>query len=352
MTSMRNWILGSLLALFALGPAAAQDSAAKVVMITGQATAVGGDGTVRVLAKDDGVFSGDVISSGPGSYLNLQFSDGGFFLLRPNTRFEIEDYRYTDLAKAAATPAAPAASPAPTPATAATLLAGPSQEEVTQACTPSKVCRECRASGKKGSASCNACYVRVQNCKSIKQAFAAAKARPSAPATQVAAPAATPAPAPAPAPATAAPVVTAGVAPGSDSSRAFFRLVKGGFRTVSGLIGKASQDDYRVNTPVATIGIRGTRYGVRICQGECADREEILTQLRAAGRSVGPGETVLVTTVEEGEIALQTALGTQSQTPGGARLIDGSGRVTIVKTAPRTEQQDQDIDPQACAPGG
>lgn len=345
MTSMRNWILGGLLALFALAPASAQDAAAKVVMLTGQATAVGDDGAVRPLAKDDSVYSGDVLNSGPGSYLNLQFSDGAFFLLRPNTRFQIEDYRYTDPAKAAAAPA-PAASPAAAPAP--TLLsAGPSQEEVTQACTPSKVCRECRASGKKGSASCNACYVRVQNCKTIKQAFAAAKTQPQpaqpAQATAASAPAAA-------APASAAPVVTASGTAGSDSSRAFFRLVKGGFRTVSGLIGKVNQDDYRVSTPVATIGIRGTRYGVRICQGECADREEILTRLRAAGRSVGPGETILITTVEEGQIAIQTPTTSQLQVPGGARLIDPTGAITATDTPPSTEQQDQDLEPQACVP--
>lgn len=345
MTTMRNWILGGLLALFALAPAAAQDAAAKVVMLTGQATAVGGDGTVRMLAKDESVFSGDVINSGPGSYINLQFADGGFFLLRPNTRFEIEDYRYADPAKkAAASAPAAVASPAPPPAPA--LLSGPKPEEVALACAPSKVCRECRASGKNGSPACNACFVRVQNCKSLKQALATAQAAPTpaAPAQSV-----TPA-APVPPPGSVAPVVTAGAEPGSDSSRAFFRLVKGGFRTVSGLIGKVNQDDYRVSTPVATIGIRGTRYGVRICQGECADREEILTRLRAAGRSVGPGETVLITTVEEGQIAIQTPTASQLQGPGGARLIDESGAVTAIDEPPAFEKQDEGLDPKACAP--
>lgn len=42
--------------------------------------------------------------------------------------------------------------------------------------------------------------------------------------------------------------------------RSFFTLVKGGFRAISGVIGKQSSADYRVDTPLATIGIRGTHY--------------------------------------------------------------------------------------------
>src|SRR6202162_4158801 len=40
---------------------------------------------------------------------------------------------------------------------------------------------------------------------------------------------------------------------------AFFRLVKGGLRTVTGLVGKrGNQDAYRIGTSTATIGIRGS----------------------------------------------------------------------------------------------
>jgi len=37
-------------------------------------------------------------------------------------------------------------------------------------------------------------------------------------------------------------------------------LVKGGFRTITGMIPKSNPDDYKVKTPVATIGVRGTEY--------------------------------------------------------------------------------------------
>lgn len=51
--------------------------------------------------------------------------------------------------------------------------------------------------------------------------------------------------------------------------RGFFSLLKGGLRTLTGLIGKGETAAYRVNTPVATIGIRGTDYALRLCQDDC-----------------------------------------------------------------------------------
>ena len=48
-------------------------------------------------------------------------------------------------------------------------------------------------------------------------------------------------------------------------------LMKGGARFVSGLVGKSNRDAYAVKTQTATIGIRGTDYGVLVCQGDCKD---------------------------------------------------------------------------------
>src|SRR6202162_1776775 len=57
----------------------------------------------------------------------------------------------------------------------------------------------------------------------------------------------------------------------SDSNEvAVFRLVKGGFRTLTGQIGKLNRDQYQLLTTQATIGIRGTHYQVQICAaGQC-----------------------------------------------------------------------------------
>ncbi len=46
------------------------------------------------------------------------------------------------------------------------------------------------------------------------------------------------------------------------SEQSFFSLVKGGFRSVTGLIGKLNKKNYRVVTPTAILGIRGTDHEV------------------------------------------------------------------------------------------
>ncbi len=46
------------------------------------------------------------------------------------------------------------------------------------------------------------------------------------------------------------------------SERVAMELMKGGLRTISGLIGKAIQSAYEMKTAVATMGIRGTEYTV------------------------------------------------------------------------------------------
>lgn len=55
------------------------------------------------------------------------------------------------------------------------------------------------------------------------------------------------------------------------SGRAVSTLLKGGFRTTSGAIGKNDPTAYAVRTPVGTLGIRGTRYVAVWCSGDCND---------------------------------------------------------------------------------
>lgn len=54
------------------------------------------------------------------------------------------------------------------------------------------------------------------------------------------------------------------------SEWALFELVRGGLRAVSGAIGHARADRYRVRTAFATIGIRGTEYKLLVCETACA----------------------------------------------------------------------------------
>jgi len=46
------------------------------------------------------------------------------------------------------------------------------------------------------------------------------------------------------------------------AEKGFFSLLKGGLRTITGLIGRDNKAAYRVNTSVATIGIRGTEFTI------------------------------------------------------------------------------------------
>jgi len=97
---------------------------------------------------------------------------------------------------------------------------------------------------------------------------------------------------------------------------AFFRLLKGGFRAVSGLIGHTRRDDYGVQTPVATIGIRGTDYEVRYCSGDCDD----ISPAPKDGLYAG---------VQSGAIALSNSGGQTTTTVGQYVFIAGAGNAGV-----------------------
>ncbi len=82
-----------------------------------------------------------------------------------------------------------------------------------------------------------------------------------------------------------------------------FSLVKGGFRSVTGAIGQAAPEKVKIQTPVATIGIRGTDHEGRFCAGDCLDLTDIGVSAPADG---------LYTATNAG----QTVVGTQQFGPG------------------------------------
>ena len=147
-------------------PALADTTAGTATLVTGHVSAAAPSGEIRDLVKGGEVYQGEVIITASASYVNIEFSDGGRVLLRPESRFSIERYQYA---------------------------------------------------GTQGSQTSG------QAAQPVRQ------------------------------------------------ESAFFRLLKGGFRAVSGLIGHVRHEDYAVQTPVATIGIRGTDYEIRYCNGDCTD---------------------------------------------------------------------------------
>lgn len=81
-----------------------------------------------------------------------------------------------------------------------------------------------------------------------------------------------------------------------------FRLLKGGLRTVTGLIGKRStQDAYQNKTPTATIGIRGTDYALLLCAeaDPACQNLELPKDMRGSDGKPPPG---LYLSVFEGKI--------------------------------------------------
>lgn len=141
-----------------LPAAAAEQPAGKVAAVAGKVTAAGADGSIRTIGKDDPIFAGDIVSTGPNSRVRIVFSDDGVVFLRPSTRFVIKAYSHNNAQK-------------------------------------------------------------------------------------------------------------------EDESK--FSLVKGGFRSVTGAIGHANTKNYSVDTPVATIGIRGTDHEGRYCAGDCIDLADV-----------------------------------------------------------------------------
>lgn len=242
----------------AKAPAAAPSvlPAARVALVTGSVTVVSGQ-SARTLHADDPVYEGETLTVGPNSYASLKFADGGRVLLRPDTEFAVESFKY-----APASAAAPAATPGAAPAAAPT------------------------------------------------------------------------------------------------GGTAFFRLVRGGFRAITGLIGKGDRANYRVTTPAATIGIRGTDYEVQTCAGDCPAQAQAVAggtevastdlaglELAQAGGSNGGG---IIVATHAGSITLRTSRGEFVVDVGQVALALASGQTFMLPAVPDVMLQNLTPSPDAC----
>ena len=82
----------------------------------------------------------------------------------------------------------------------------------------------------------------------------------------------------------------------AEGGRTVMRLFRGAFRTITGLIGKGVADQYKVITPAATIGIRGTDYTAAYCESACGESEQ--------GLYVGVSSGEVVLNNEGGELSI------------------------------------------------
>ena len=89
----------------------------------------------------------------------------------------------------------------------------------------------------------------------------------------------------------------------NSKDQAIYNLVKGGLRALTGRIGKVEKASYQINTPVATIGIRGTGFDLH-CKGDCEDENASDRPTKNTATKIKQGQTEgLYSTVWQGSIS-------------------------------------------------
>lgn len=112
-------------------------------------------------------------------------------------------------------------------------------------------------------------------------------------------------------------------APQSDNM--VLRLLKGGFRTLTGLIGKRGDPDaYKVKAATATIGIRGTDYSSRLCfTRNCRDDESPDVKRQPVKAKVEQSQVVGRVMLIEGELSAKEPGGKVRKLTLGAPVYEG-----------------------------
>ena len=115
--------------------------------------------------------------------------------------------------------------------------------------------------------------------------------------------------------------------PNKGRGQAMFRLLKGGFRVLTGFISKSSDGVFRVDTPVATIGVRGTEFDARLCRDRtCSD---------ASANRVAPAAVLVAT---HGQVRVEDGAGIVDAAPGdavalGARIDTAANSNAVIQLA-------------------
>jgi hypothetical protein len=92
-----------------------------------------------------------------------------------------------------------------------------------------------------------------------------------------------------------------------DSDNMLLSLIKGGMRSVTGLLGRRNRDKVKIAAPNATIGIRGTHFGMLLCQNDCGNI--------AGGAGAAPPNGLHVDVVD-GAVTITNAAGQQNLAAG------------------------------------
>lgn len=85
-------------------------------------------------------------------------------------------------------------------------------------------------------------------------------------------------------------------------------LVKGGMRAITGLVSKrGNKNAYRNDTQVATMGVRGTRYGLRLCETRAG--QSSCDDIVAIGKAAAVPNDGLYVEVTEGAVSVTNTAG-------------------------------------------
>ena len=85
-----------------------------------------------------------------------------------------------------------------------------------------------------------------------------------------------------------------------ESDNIAFALIKGGMRSVTGLLAKRNPANFRLATPTATVGIRGTHFGALVCNNDCSGIHAVGGGTPANGLHVDVSDGVIVVTSKGG----------------------------------------------------
>jgi len=96
-------------------------------------------------------------------------------------------------------------------------------------------------------------------------------------------------------------------------NRSVIYLIKGSVKKISGSIGKLAEDIYEMHTPLATVGVRGTEYAIRVLQQYGCDG------------SLDVNSKGLFIKVRKGAIDIETETQDQELNKGEAIHLEGEG---------------------------
>jgi hypothetical protein len=82
-------------------------------------------------------------------------------------------------------------------------------------------------------------------------------------------------------------------------------LLKGGMRAITGIVGKRSMDKHTTTTATATIGIRGTHYGLQQCTADCQGLNDNAGRPLADGLHVDVLSGMIVARNTGGELSIK-----------------------------------------------